>query len=191
MCDTFVALGSTTLTGSVLLAKNADTEVNEAQHLLKIAARAWPEGAQVRTGQAQAEDDASSTNEFITFLQGFLLAFAGIALFHEDHAVHRGIDATEQRRDEIVGLLVAVEPVRQAVPRLGDGRGELGGDGALSGPRFAREDDGAPFPDAVEHAGQLGVVVRVDDHPLGGLGEAEEASARTRARDGRWRRWRR
>ena len=36
MCDTFVALGSTTLTGSVLLAKNADTEVNEAQHVLKI-----------------------------------------------------------------------------------------------------------------------------------------------------------
>lgn len=48
MCDTFVALASVTRTGSVLLAKNADTEVNEAQHLLKIAARDWPEGAQVR-----------------------------------------------------------------------------------------------------------------------------------------------
>jgi secernin len=48
MCDTFVALASVTRTGSVLLAKNADTEVNEAQHLLKIASRDWPEGAQVR-----------------------------------------------------------------------------------------------------------------------------------------------
>ena len=36
---------------------------------------------QVRSGDAQAEDDASSTNEFIGFLQNFLLAFAGIALF--------------------------------------------------------------------------------------------------------------
>ena len=48
MCDTFVALNSATLAGSVLLAKNADTEVNEAQHLLKIPGRAWPEGAQLR-----------------------------------------------------------------------------------------------------------------------------------------------
>ncbi len=48
MCDTFVALSSATLTESVLLAKNADTEVNEAQHLLKIPGRDWPEGAQLR-----------------------------------------------------------------------------------------------------------------------------------------------
>jgi putative ABC transport system permease protein len=38
-------------------------------------------GVRVRSGIAQAEDDASSTNEFIGFLQNFLLAFAGIALF--------------------------------------------------------------------------------------------------------------
>ena len=48
MCDTFVALGSVTAKGGVLLAKNADTEVNEAQHLLKIPGRRWPDGAQLR-----------------------------------------------------------------------------------------------------------------------------------------------
>lgn len=48
MCDTFVALGSATRNGGLLLAKNADTEINEAQHLLKIAGRDWPEGTQVR-----------------------------------------------------------------------------------------------------------------------------------------------
>src|SRR5215213_4450319 len=48
MCDTFVALASVTEGGSVLLAKNADTEVNEAQHLVKIPGRRWPDGAQVR-----------------------------------------------------------------------------------------------------------------------------------------------
>lgn len=48
MCDTFVALSSATATGAVLLAKNADTEINEAQHLLKLPARSWPEGAKVR-----------------------------------------------------------------------------------------------------------------------------------------------
>src|SRR4029453_18723721 len=35
----------------------------------------------VRSGEGQAEKDASGTNEFIGFLQKFLLAFAGIALF--------------------------------------------------------------------------------------------------------------
>lgn len=47
MCDTFVALAPATATGGVLLAKNADTEVNEAQHLLRLPARRWSEGAQV------------------------------------------------------------------------------------------------------------------------------------------------
>ena len=36
MCDTFVALPGRTANGGVLLAKNADTEINEAQHLLKL-----------------------------------------------------------------------------------------------------------------------------------------------------------
>jgi secernin len=48
MCDTFVALPSATATGGVLLAKNADTEVNEAQHVLKLPRRRHPVGSQVR-----------------------------------------------------------------------------------------------------------------------------------------------
>ncbi len=48
MCDTFVALSDSTANGSILLAKSADTEVNEAQHFLRLPARDYPEGAQVR-----------------------------------------------------------------------------------------------------------------------------------------------
>jgi len=48
MCDTFVALGNSTADGSVLLAKNADTEINEAQHLVRIPRRDWGTGALVR-----------------------------------------------------------------------------------------------------------------------------------------------
>jgi secernin len=48
MCDTFVALPSATATSGVLLAKNADTEVNEAQHVLKLPRRRHPVGSQVR-----------------------------------------------------------------------------------------------------------------------------------------------
>ena len=48
MCDTFVALRDATANGSVLLAKSADTEINEAQHLLKLPRREYGEGAMVR-----------------------------------------------------------------------------------------------------------------------------------------------
>jgi hypothetical protein len=48
MCDTFVALSDSTANGSVLLAKSADTEVNEAQHFLRLPAREYPDGALVR-----------------------------------------------------------------------------------------------------------------------------------------------
>src|SRR6186713_42566 len=40
-----------------------------------------PPTAQVKTGSEQATEDAADTNDFISFLRGFLLAFAGIALF--------------------------------------------------------------------------------------------------------------
>jgi secernin len=48
MCDTFVALSSTTATGAILLGKNADTEINEAQHVLMLPRHSYLEGAQVR-----------------------------------------------------------------------------------------------------------------------------------------------
>jgi secernin len=49
MCDSFVALGNATSSGSVLLAKSADTEVNEAEHVVRYARREYEEGALVRT----------------------------------------------------------------------------------------------------------------------------------------------
>jgi len=57
-----------------------------------------PEGTQVRTGQAQAAEDASGTNEFITFLQGFLLAFAGIALFVGSFVIANSLSITIAQR---------------------------------------------------------------------------------------------
>ncbi len=48
MCDTFVALANSTADGSVLLAKNADTEINEAQDLVRFPRREWVPGAAVR-----------------------------------------------------------------------------------------------------------------------------------------------
>jgi putative ABC transport system permease protein len=57
-----------------------------------------PQGAQAVSGLAQAEDDASETNEFITFLQGFLLAFGGIALFVGSFVIANSLSITIAQR---------------------------------------------------------------------------------------------
>ena len=57
-----------------------------------------PPTAQVRTGQAQAGEEASETNEFISFLQGFLLAFAGIALFVGSFVIANSLSITVAQR---------------------------------------------------------------------------------------------
>ena len=42
MCDTIVALKNSTSTNSVLLAKSADTEVTEAEQIVKYPRREYP-----------------------------------------------------------------------------------------------------------------------------------------------------
>ncbi len=48
MCDSFVALGNSTQSGSVLLAKSADTEVNEAEQVVRYPRRHYGEGTLAR-----------------------------------------------------------------------------------------------------------------------------------------------
>jgi dipeptidase len=48
MCDSFVALPGATATGTTLAAKSADCEINEAQAVLRLPRRRYPEGAMLR-----------------------------------------------------------------------------------------------------------------------------------------------
>jgi putative ABC transport system permease protein len=57
-----------------------------------------PATAQVKTAQQQATDDAAETNEFISFLQGFLLAFGGIALFVGSFVIANSLSITIAQR---------------------------------------------------------------------------------------------
>jgi putative ABC transport system permease protein len=52
----------------------------------------------VRTSAEQAREDAESTNEFISFLRGFLLAFAGIALFVGSFVIANSLSITIAQR---------------------------------------------------------------------------------------------
>jgi putative ABC transport system permease protein len=66
--------------------------------LLAALREVLPPTAQVRTGTAQATEEAAETNEFITFLQGFLLAFAGIALFVGSFVIANSLSITIAQR---------------------------------------------------------------------------------------------
>ena len=57
-----------------------------------------PADTEVRLASEQAEEDAADTNEFITFLQGFLLAFAGIALFVGSFVIANSLSITIAQR---------------------------------------------------------------------------------------------
>jgi putative ABC transport system permease protein len=79
------------------IAVAASAGTSDATLLANIRA-VLPEGTQARTSTAQAAEDAADTNEFITFLQGFLLAFAGIALFVGSFVIANSLSITIAQR---------------------------------------------------------------------------------------------
>jgi putative ABC transport system permease protein len=71
--------------------------VSQAE-LIRALRAELPSTLQVRTGTAQAEEDASGTDEFISFLQNFLLAFGGIALFVGSFVIANSLSITIAQR---------------------------------------------------------------------------------------------
>ena len=57
-----------------------------------------PPDTQVRTGDSQADEDASETKDALSFLQGFLLAFGGIALFVGAFVIANSLSITIAQR---------------------------------------------------------------------------------------------
>jgi putative ABC transport system permease protein len=74
-----------------------------------------PPGTQVRTGTAQAREDASDTEEFISFLQKFLLAFAGIALFVGAFVIANSLSITIAQRTREFATLRTLGASRRQV----------------------------------------------------------------------------
>jgi putative ABC transport system permease protein len=66
--------------------------------LVAAVEKILPPGTQVRTGVEQAAEDASETNEALSFLQKFLLAFAGVALFVGAFVIANSLSITIAQR---------------------------------------------------------------------------------------------
>jgi len=88
----------------------ADPElVREIQAIL-------PDGTQVQGVGAQVQSDAEETNEFIMFLQTFLLAFGGIALFVGSFVIANSLSITiAQRTRELATLRMLGASRRQVL----------------------------------------------------------------------------
>jgi putative ABC transport system permease protein len=76
-----------------------------------------PEGTQVRTGAAQAREDAKDTESFLNFLQDFLLAFGGIALFVGSFVIANSLSITIAQRTRELATLRTLGASRKQVMR--------------------------------------------------------------------------
>ncbi|MGH3110088.1 MAG: ABC transporter permease, partial [Gaiellaceae bacterium] len=85
------------------------------EELVRQIREILPEGTDVRSGVAQAAEDAADTNEFITFLQTFLLAFGGIALFVGSFVIANSLSITIAQRTRELATLRTLGASRRQV----------------------------------------------------------------------------
>jgi putative ABC transport system permease protein len=76
-----------------------------------------PAETQVRTSGEQAQEDAAGTDEFISFLRGFLLAFGGIALFVGSFVIANSLSITIAQRTRELATLRMLGASRRQVLR--------------------------------------------------------------------------
>jgi putative ABC transport system permease protein len=87
------------------------------QRLVREIARILPPSTQVRTGTAQAKKDAEGTNQFLSFLQKFLLAFGGIALFVGSFVIANSLSITIAQRTREYATLRTLGASRRQILR--------------------------------------------------------------------------
>jgi putative ABC transport system permease protein len=85
--------------------------------LLSSIRSVLPPGTQVRTGEGQASEDASETQSFLTFLQGFLLAFGGIALFVGAFVIANSLSITIAQRTREFATMRTIGASRRQIMR--------------------------------------------------------------------------
>jgi putative ABC transport system permease protein len=76
-----------------------------------------PPETQVRSGEAQSTEDASDTKAFLDFLQGFLLAFGGIALFVGAFVIANSLSITIAQRTREFATMRTIGASRRQILR--------------------------------------------------------------------------
>jgi putative ABC transport system permease protein len=76
----------------------AGRDGTDAERLIAEIEPVLPDGAQVRSATAEAQDDKDEISEFTSFIRYFLLAFAGIALFVGSFVIFNTLSITVAQR---------------------------------------------------------------------------------------------
>lgn len=116
MCDTIVAQPSATADGAMLLAKNADTEVNEAQQILRLDACDHPVGSVVRVTHLVIPQ-VRHTHEVL--LDRSFWAWGG-EIGCNEHGVAIGNEAAFSNQEPDRDGVVALDLLRLALERAAD-----------------------------------------------------------------------
>ena len=90
--------------------------VSEPQLLEQIRS-ILPPSTQVRTAQAQSQEDSEETDEFVSFLQKFLLGFGGVALFVGSFVIANSLSITIAQRTREFATLRTIGASRGQVLR--------------------------------------------------------------------------
>ena len=118
MCDTIVALADATADGAVLLAKNADTEVNEAQQILRFPARDYGAGTALRVTHLTIPQ-AAHTHEVI--LDRSFWAWGG-EIGCNEHGVAIGNEAAFSNQPADKDGVIVLDLLRLALERAATAR---------------------------------------------------------------------
>ncbi len=87
------------------------------QRLVREIQEILPPSTQVRSGTAQATEDASDTKTFLSFLQSFLLAFGGIALFVGAFVIANSLSITIAQRTREFATVRTIGASRRQILR--------------------------------------------------------------------------
>jgi putative ABC transport system permease protein len=88
-----------------------------ASQLVRNIRPLLPASAEIKTGQQQAASNQKETKKFITFIQAFLLAFAGIALFVGSFVIYNTLSITVAQRTREFATLRTLGATRRQVLR--------------------------------------------------------------------------
>jgi putative ABC transport system permease protein len=98
------------------IAVAANQGVSDAQLVSQIEG-VLPPHTQVRTSQAQSQEDSKDTDEFVSFLQKFLLGFGGVALFVGSFVIANSLSITIAQRTREFATLRTIGASRGQVLR--------------------------------------------------------------------------
>ncbi len=93
----------------------AAAEGTTPEQLIEEIQPILPADAQVRSAQVEAQEDKDEVNEFISFIQYFLLAFAGIALFVGAFVIFNTLSITVAQRTREFATMRTVGASRRQI----------------------------------------------------------------------------